>query len=180
MIFPVRFEKLNLKAANNIVRTVLLTESERIDLMRLLRTIFLLAITVISMVVPLASAAEVCENFPVIDLNNDPEVKDVYQNWDYGYEVRIPINLFGYGSQPPAPNHGFGILISRSPKAYVWVDASYNVAEETNSLKKIADIHLSWACRNGTNCEIEKRTSTQFAGLKAEGFWLMLDSRVVM
>jgi len=128
--------------------------------MRLLSTILLVVITIVLMVVQLAIAQDVCEDFPITDFETQTEVTGVYQNWDYGYEVRVPDNLIGYRSPAPAPNHGFGILISRSPKTYVWVDASYLV-EETASLKQIVDTHLGWTCEQGTNCKLDKRTSAR-------------------
>jgi len=57
---------------------------------------------------------------------SDVKVKDGYSNFDYGFAVKLPNDLVGFRPSSPAPNHGFGIDLSKQPVSYVWVDASYN------------------------------------------------------
>lgn len=57
---------------------------------------------------------------------NEVAIKGVYSNFDYGFAVKLPENLTGFRPDAPAPNHGFGLDLSKRPKSYVWVDASYN------------------------------------------------------
>jgi hypothetical protein len=50
--------------------------------------------------------------------------RGLYRNVDYGFSVEIPNGLMGEGDSAPAPNHGFGIILSPG-KSTLWVDASY-------------------------------------------------------
>jgi len=49
-----------------------------------------------------------------------------YLNQVYGYSVVIPASLSAY-TQPGGPERGFGIVLSWTPRAYLSVDAAYDV-----------------------------------------------------
>jgi hypothetical protein len=49
-----------------------------------------------------------------------------YVNATYGYSVRIPAPLVAFTS-PSGPERGFGIVLSWTPRAFLRVDASYDV-----------------------------------------------------
>src|SRR5208283_5072013 len=49
-----------------------------------------------------------------------------YVNATYGYALRIPTPLVAY-TNANGPERGFGILLSWTPRAYLRVDASYDV-----------------------------------------------------
>jgi len=57
------------------------------------------------------------------------EAAPEYRNVDYGYAVRLPKDIKIEVTEPPAPNHGFGVHVT--PDAYVWADASYAEAAGT-------------------------------------------------
>ncbi|MGA3117631.1 MAG: hypothetical protein ABSF90_24740 [Syntrophobacteraceae bacterium] len=137
--------------------------------MRRHTALFLFAFALVLMAGQLADCEDVCDEFPIPTFEEGTKVTGVYQNWDYGYEVRLPAGIVGYCLPAPAPNHEFGIVISRSPKAYVWVDASY-WPEEEDSLGDIVDTHIGWVCDHGKDCELEQRSIRRFAGLEAEKF----------
>jgi len=81
---------------------------------------------------PLASQAASCGRFPPrgFDSADAPRIEAGYANEQYGYAVRVPTGLVGYGVPSPAPNHGFGIVLSWAPRAYLYVDGSYEVADD--------------------------------------------------
>jgi len=49
-----------------------------------------------------------------------------YLNQLYGYAVGIPAPLSGY-TPPAGPERGFGLVLSWTPRAYLSVDAAYDV-----------------------------------------------------
>lgn len=88
-----------------------------------------------------------------------------YTNVDYGYSVRIPDSLTAFRSTPPAPNHGFGMDLSESPRSYLWVDASYDVFEYSGTLAE--SIRDSLIDRGAAHAKIRKESSTRLGNLSA-------------
>jgi hypothetical protein len=100
-----------------------------------------------------------------------------YENYTYGYSVRIPADMVGLGPTPPAPQHGFGIDLDRPrsiawmsqpgfPKSYVYVDGSYNSLEWT-SLADAVDSHLSFLREKGRDVRVQLKDQTRLGGLPA-------------
>jgi hypothetical protein len=48
-----------------------------------------------------------------------------YTNGDYRFSVPIPENLEMIRSDEYAPTHGFGVMLSRTPYSYLWVDGTF-------------------------------------------------------
>ena len=103
--------------------------------------------------------------------------KGVYENYVYGYSVRIPDGMVGVGSTPPAPQHGFGIDLDNPrstdwdgrpefPKSYLYVDGSYN-SLEWKRLDDAVNAHLRYIREDGTNVRVRSRTPTRLGGLRA-------------
>lgn len=95
----------------------------------------------------------------------DTTFKGRYRNYEYGYSVLIPNGLVGFAASPPAPQHGFGVILSRKSKAEIWVDGRYNAALWT-SLDAAATTHLNRLAAEG-EVEVVKRTSIQLQQLRA-------------
>jgi hypothetical protein len=94
----------------------------------------------------------------------DITFKGRYINHEYGYSVLIPNELVGFAASPPAPQHGFGIILSHQPKAEIWVDGTYNAALWT-SLDAAATSHLNRLGSKG-KIEVLKKASIRLQGLK--------------
>ena len=63
-----------------------------------------------------------------------------YTNSIYEYAVTIPKGLVGHSSPPPAPMHGFGILLGPHKEGYLWVDGSWNALDYISSETAARDI----------------------------------------
>lgn len=58
-----------------------------------------------------------------------------YRNVNYGYAVRLPPGTTIITSEPPAPNHGFGVQLT--PTVYLWVDGHHT--EDAHNLRETLD-----------------------------------------
>lgn len=97
-------------------------------------------------------------------------VKGRYSNYEYAYSVLLPKGWVGFMSYAPAPNHGFGIDISRPQNSYLWVDASYNSGMWTSFDDAIKD-NLGFVKDDGvTDIVLIQRTSTSLSRLRAVRF----------
>ena len=103
--------------------------------------------------------------------------KGAYENYVYGYSVKIPDGMVGVGSTPPAPQHGFGIDLDNPrstewngrpefPKSYLYVDGSYN-SLEWERLDDAVNAHLRYIREDGGNVRVWNRTQTRLGGLRA-------------
>lgn len=94
----------------------------------------------LALAAPLVVQAASCGRFPPRSFENAdaPRVDASYANEQYGYAVRVPAGIVGYGVPSPAPNHGFGIVLSWTPRAYLYVDGSYEVADDDTLTKQAA------------------------------------------
>lgn len=92
----------------------------------------------LALAVPLTAQAASCGRFPPrgFDDADAPRIEASYANEQYGYAVRLPAGLVGYGVPSPAPNHGFGIVLSWTPRAYLYVDGTYEVADDDTLAKQ--------------------------------------------
>jgi hypothetical protein len=100
-----------------------------------------------------------------------------YENYVYGYSVRIPDGMVGAGSTPPAPQHGFGIDLdhprstewrhgTESPKSFVNVDGSYN-SLEWERLDEAVNSNLDFIREKGRNVRLQRRAEMLLGGLTA-------------
>jgi hypothetical protein len=82
------------------------------------------------LVAPSAAMArgEFCGTLPPSGFDAPPAVGHVgrYSNPVYGYSVRIPAPLRAY-TQATGPERGVGMVLSWAPRAYLSVDAAYDV-----------------------------------------------------
>ena len=103
-----------------------------------------------------------------------------YANFNYAYSVLVPKGMVGATSPAPLPQHGFGInLLNPSsgslsekagwPKAYLWVDGSYN-ALMWNSFQDVIDENLRWAKEKYPRVRLIRRDTTHLGRLPAVRF----------
>lgn len=92
-----------------------------------------------------SSADDHCGNFPAKDFDGPGMAKFTgrYSNFVYGYAVKIPKELTAYNNPPPSPQHGFGIVVSWEPRAYIYFDGSYNAGDAKNG-EEIEQTYLKW------------------------------------
>lgn len=102
----------------------------------------------------------------------------LYENYTYGYSVKVPADMVGLGPTPPAPQHGFGIDLDRPrsiawmsqpgfPKSYVYVDGSYNSLEWT-SLDDAVNSNLSFLREKGRDVRVQLKEQARLGGLPAK------------
>ena len=126
---------------------------------------------------PSRATVSVRDTFP--DEAKDGEVvfEGRYVNQVYGYSVRIPANMRGAGSTPPAPQHGFGIDLDHPrstawkdarefPKSYLHADGSYNTLEWKRA-KDAANAHLGYLRDDGGKVLVLETTPASLGGLDA-------------
>lgn len=89
-----------------------------------------------------------------------------YTNYEYGYTVSIPKGFVGISDPSPQPQHGFGITLSKQPKAEILVGGTYNAAEY-ESLDEAVDADLDWLKKQVTELEVLKRAPTTLGNLQA-------------
>ncbi|MBS1808618.1 MAG: hypothetical protein JST84_10545 [Acidobacteria bacterium] len=83
--------------------------------------------------------------------------------------MRIPKGRTGYSDLPPSPQHGFGIVLSWEPRAYLYVDGSYN-SLEVKQAKELEQLHLKWLAEEAAQViGIEKR-NTRLGSLPARRY----------
>lgn len=71
-----------------------------------------------------------CGRSPAIDFreSGNPKFHRKYSNPTFGYRIRLPRRVTACGEPRPQPAHGVGIILSRKPPSYLFVDASYDAA----------------------------------------------------
>jgi hypothetical protein len=74
------------------------------------------------------AVSDYCGSLPAPGFDQAPNQARTgrYENPIYGYSVRIPAHLTGYAAAA-GPERGFGIVLSWSPRAYLRVDAAYDM-----------------------------------------------------
>ena len=98
----------------------------------------------------------------------EPAVVGRYTNPNYRFSVTVPDSVHAFGTAPPAPNHGFGINLSKMPYSYLWVDGSYFVYDYTeNELGR--ELIRTLESRGATNARIAKHEQTRLGQLRAHG-----------
>lgn len=101
---------------------------------------------------------------------NEVTIKGAYSSFDYGFTVKLPENVVGIRPDAPAPNHGFGVDLSKQPKSYIWVDASYN-SLDWQSFDEAMNFHIN-ALKGEKNKGVVllKKEPTHLSTLKAMRF----------
>lgn len=86
-----------------------------------------------------------CGNFPPKGFDGPDMAKftGTYSNFVYGYSVKVPRGLVGHNTPAPSPQHGYGIVLSWEPRAYIFVDGSYNSSEAKNA-NEIEETYLKF------------------------------------
>src|SRR2546426_4820370 len=85
----------------------------------------------ILLLAPISIPAQSCGDFPAPGFD-DPKMRHFtgsYSNPNYGFAVKIPKGITGHDIPAPAPHHGFGVVLSWEPRAYMDFDGSYNALE---------------------------------------------------
>jgi hypothetical protein len=90
-------------------------------------------------------------------------------NPNYGYSVIIPKGLVGHSAAPPAPYHGFGIILSWEPRSYLYVDGSYN-SLELETLGKVEAQYLEWLKEESKKIISVKQSVTKLGPLQARRY----------
>lgn len=101
----------------------------------------------------------------------------VYENYVYGYSVRLPAGVVASGSAPPAPDHGFGIDLGDPgstawngrpdfPPSYLYVDGSYN-SYDWERLDDAVESRLEFLREKGRGVRVLSRAETRLGGLRA-------------
>jgi hypothetical protein len=109
-----------------------------------------------------------CRPFPVSGFD-DPSMashRGEYINSLYEYSVSIPAELVGHSSPPPAPSHGFGILLGLQKDGYLWIDGSWNSFgyESSQAVGRDNSVYLK---ERGAVISSTKTRSWMLAGIPA-------------
>ena len=116
----------------------------------------------------LCGEQQACRWLPIAGFE-DPSMAShtgVYVNSVYRYKVSIPAGLIGHSSPPPAPNHGFGILLGQRGDGYIWVDGSWNSLEYESS-EKAAHEGMEFLEDRGTAISRSKMNPWKLGGFQA-------------
>jgi len=103
-----------------------------------------------------------------------------YANFNYAYSVLVPKGMVGATSPAPLPQHGFGINLLKPssgslsekggwPKAYLWVDGSYN-SLMWNSFQDVINENLRWKKGKYNLVRLIRRDTTHLGRLPAVRF----------
>jgi hypothetical protein len=106
------------------------------------------------------------DEIPSFDESQMVPHKKRYSNYEYAYRVELPRELIGFTDPAPMPQHGIGVVLSKEPKSYIWVDGSYNAAF-LESLDAAINQHLKWLAEDGTDIEVLRREKTRLQTLPA-------------
>jgi hypothetical protein len=119
---------------------------------------------------------ELPEAEPVVH-DDDITVEGRYVNFDYAYSVLVPRGMMAVmNSNPPNPNHGFGIDLMHPtstawtmPKLSLWADASYDSAEYGSPNAMIKN-NLEWLREKHTQVRLLSRSPARLGSLSAVRF----------
>jgi hypothetical protein len=134
-------------------------------------TIFRIGAFSILIVFAMLSTGVACGDFPHPGFD-DPEMArftGLTYNPNYGFSVVIPKGLVGHNAAPPAPYHGFGIVLSWEPRSYLYVDGSYN-SLDLESLEKVATQNLEWLKEESKKIISVKHSKAKLGSLQAKRY----------
>lgn len=89
-----------------------------------------------------------------------------YRNKVYGFSVAIPEKVTLEVDDPPLPQHGCGLVISKDPQAVIWVGADYNAAE-WESLSEAQMTYFGFLKKHNQDLEKLSQKPTYLYNLKA-------------
>ena len=69
-----------------------------------------------------------CGNFPARPFGEPGASRFTrdYENGGYGYHVNLPPGIVAFGELPGQPAHGVGIVLSWTPRSYLYLNGSHN------------------------------------------------------
>jgi hypothetical protein len=92
-----------------------------------------------------------------------------YTNADYEYSIPIPENLEMIRSDECAPNHGFGIILSRTPYSYLWVDGTFY--SEDYTVQEVPQVAIQLLqSRGAVKTKLRNQSRSLLGGLSAMHF----------
>jgi hypothetical protein len=117
------------------------------------------------------AAPENCGRFPAPGFDGPDMDRHTgnYANPTYRYSVRIPDGLAGFSAPPPAPHHGFGVVLSWEPRAYIYFDGSYNALDDQDS-DEVANRHLQWLGNDAEKIIAVRKQKVRFKGAPASRY----------
>ncbi len=127
-----------------------------------------IAACAVALVSVAAIAAEPCGHFPSPGFGGPDmrRVKGRYANVQYFYSVDVPPELAAYTNPPPQPDHGFGIVLSWEPRAYLNVDATYDTLD-WKTAAAAAKRSLAWTRETSTQVLSDRRSPAHLGPLHA-------------
>jgi hypothetical protein len=113
-----------------------------------------------------------CGDFPATGFDAPDMARFVgeYTNPNYGFSVHIPDGLVGHSSPAPNPQHGFGVILSWEPRAYIFFDGSYTIetdASATPSVDQVQAQALGWLREESGRIISVRQTQTRLGSLPA-------------
>jgi len=122
----------------------------------------------LALAAPLATQATSCGRFPRPGFDDADQfrVEGRYANSQYGYAVSLPVGRVGHDAPPPASNHGFGIVLSWTPRASIYVAANYEVADDDTLAKQEAS-HRQFTRQDAHRVLSTKSMAAQLGALPA-------------
>ena len=120
----------------------------------------------------LAATNASCGDFPAPGFDAPDMARFVgeYTNPNYGFSVHIPDGLVGHSSPAPMPQHGFGVILSWEPRAYIFFDGSYTIetdASATPSVDQVQAQALGWLRGESARIISVHQTHTRLGSLPA-------------
>jgi hypothetical protein len=128
----------------------------------------LLAVLLLAAAAAGVRAAEPCGHFPSPGFDG-PDMRRVehhYTNVQYLYSVELPPGHAAYTNPGPQPDHGVGIVLSWEPRAYLFVDGTYD-AIEWKTPRAAATQMLAWTREASTAVLSHARTAARLGRLRA-------------
>lgn len=109
-----------------------------------------------------------CGNFPEkgFDGTEESRYAGLVINPNYAYALAVPGGLVGHSFAPPSPYHGFGIVLSWSPRAYIYFDGSYN-ASMASDLDELSELYIQWLRSEATNLVSLSKSKAMLGSLPA-------------
>lgn len=107
-----------------------------------------------------------CGDFPgpAFESGKLPKYTGTYSNPYYGFSVKIPKGLVGHNTPPPAPDRGFGVLLSSSPRSYIHFLARDGGSEPPEAIEQE---HLEWLKEGAKEILSVKHIKTKLGSLNA-------------
>lgn len=89
-----------------------------------------------------------------------------YRNVQYAYAATIPGGWVGHGPPSPAPEHGFGVVLSWTARAYLYADGSYEVMDD-KTVEEAAARQLGYTRQEASRMRSARAVKARLGPLKA-------------